>query len=193
MLKNLVRTGVVHWEKFICKVKKIQPISDSRYGLLCIRTIKYKGQTIKFADNHFLNKGDFIIELHISNVVLAKGAVGDATVASDLQIFPYIREDLFLLGKYLRSQCPHTKIKAIGGVTIHGPGIRRFGFTLYPGQKSLSNTLASIWMKLLRWGFSHPKEIVRIRKHHPRHLEYFYMPITQFLDKYGVSAVLKHE
>ena len=186
MLKKLVRTGVVQWEKFICKVKKIQPISGSRYGLLCIRTIKHKGKTIKFTDNHFLNKGDFIIELHLSNVVLVKGSVGDATVASDMQLFPYIRSDLFLLGKYLHSQGLHAKIKAIGGVTIHGPGIRRFGFILYPGQKSLSNTLVSIWMKILRWAFSRPKEAVRLKSHHPRHLEHFYMPTSQFLDKYGV-------
>lgn len=186
MLKKLVRNVIVLWEKFICKVKKIQPLIDSRYGLLCIRTIRHKGKTIKLTDNCFLNKGDFIIELHLSNVLLAKGTVGNATVASDLQLFPYIRTELFLLGKYIHSQNLHMKIKAIGGVTIHGPGIRRLGFYLYPAQKDIYATLISIWMSILRWSFSRPKEAVRLKNRSPRYLEYFYMPTSQFLDKYGV-------
>ena len=186
MLKNLIRSFIVPWDRFMCKINKIQPITGSSYSLLCIKTTKYKGRNLKLSDDYVLNKGDIIIEIHLSNVILAKGTVGTAAVASDLQLFPYVRAELFLLGKYLRSQNLHTNIKAVGGVTVHGPSLRRFGFTLYPGQKNFSDALVSIWMRILQWAFSRPKEVVRAKKHPPRHLEHFYMPTSQFLQKYGV-------
>jgi len=186
MLKTLIRSLIVQWEKLISKIKRIQPIDGSSYGLLCIRTARYKGKTLELTDKSRLSKGDFIIEMHLSNIILAKGSVGNATVASDLQLFPYIRAELIILCKYLHSHELHTKIKAIGGMTIHGPGLRRFGFTLYPAQKNLLTALATIWMRILRWAFSHPREAVRLRNRPPKNLENFYMPISQFFQKYDV-------
>lgn len=185
MLRSLIKIGIVQWEKLICKFKKIQPIEGSAYGLLCLKASRYKGQPINLADNSCLNKGDCIIELHLSNIVLAKGRVGNATVASDLQLIPYIRSELFTLGKLLHLRKDECDIKAIGGVTIHGPGIRRLGFSLYPVHRNAKNTLISIWMRILRWAFSHPKEAVRLRNRIPRYLEHFYMPTSQFIEKYG--------
>ncbi len=186
MLKNFVKSIIVQWEKLICRIKRIQPLEGSNYGLLCIRKTKYKGETLRLTDNSFLNKGDCIIELHLSNIVLAKGIVAEnATVSLDLQIISYMRGELFILGRYLRLQGIDSRIKSIGGVTIHGPGIRRLGFSLYPGKNTLSNSLVFIWMRILRWTFSNPKEAVRLRKRSPRHLEHFYMPISQFIQKYG--------
>jgi hypothetical protein len=188
VLKSIIRSVIVQWEKLICRLKKIQPIKGSSYNLLRIKTAKYKGEVLRIADNCSLNKGDCIIELHLSNIVLAKGTVGNATVASDLQLFPYIRGELFVLGKYLRLQQFNMNIKAIGGVTIHGPAMRRLGFSLYPGQKCLGNSLVSIWMRILRWVFSRPNKAVRVRNRPSRNLEHFYMPISQFVQKYGTQT-----
>jgi hypothetical protein len=188
VLKYLIRSVIIQWEKYFCRIKKIQPMENSSYDLLNIRKTKYKGETLRLADDCILTKGDCIIEVHLSNIVLAKGKVGNATVASDLQLLPIIRAELFTLGKYLHSREIEASIKAIGGVTIHGPGIRRLGFSLYSGQKNLSNTLAEIWMRILRWAFSRPNEAVRMRNRSPRHLEHFYMPISQFIQKYGSKA-----
>lgn len=188
MLKYLIRSVIIQWEKCFCRIKKIKAIKDSSYDLLSIRKTKYKGETLRLADNCILTKGDCIIEVHLSNIVLAKGKVGDATVASDLQLIPYIRGELFLLGKYLLLRDFNTSIKAVGGVTIHGPGVRRLGFSLYPCQNSLNNSLVSFWMRILRWAFSRPNEAVRMRNRPPRHLEHFYMPISQFIQKYGAKA-----
>lgn len=185
MFKRFAKILIVLWEKFICMIENIQPIEGSNYNLICIKKVKYRGNPLSLSESCILTKGDYLIEMHLSNILLAKGKVGNATVASDLQLFSYIRNELYTLGKLLRSEQMDANIKAIGGVTIHGPGIRRFGFSLYPSQVNFHNTIVTLWMRFLRWVFSNPKEVVKNKNRSPRHLEYFYMPLSQFIQKYG--------
>src|SRR5690554_294085 len=113
MLKTVIRPIITLWEKFFSRVENINIIENSPYGLLRMSVHPFKGQTTFLSDGTKIDPGDYVIELHISNLTLAKGEVGGIKVASDIQLLSLFREEMSNLAHLAGQGKLDPRVKAI--------------------------------------------------------------------------------
>lgn len=172
------------WEKFFSWVENISIIENSPYGLLRMSVHPFKGQPTVLSDGTKVNPGDYILEIHISNLTLAKGEVGGVKVASDIQLLPLFRQEMSNLANLAKEGRLDPRIKALWGVTMLGPGLRRLGFELEPMEEGPSSRFLVKWMNFLKWVFS-PSGSEASSKHKSRLKGHqYWMSIEQLIEKY---------
>lgn len=185
MLKSIFRPIIILWEKIFERIANIKLVENSPYGLLRMAVHPYKGQPITLADGTRLNTGDHVIELHISNLVLAKGQVGDVKVANNIRLLPLFREEMHNLAQLAIHGKLDPRAKVIWGVTMMGPGLRRLGFQLEPMDDNFHSRLLVMWMNFLKWVF-YPSESKTSSKPKSRRKGYqYFMSIEQLMERYG--------
>lgn len=192
MLKSIIRPILSLWEKLFSWVENISIIENSPYGLLRMSIHPYKGRTTTLPDGTRVSKGDLIMELHISNLTLAKGEVDNIKVASDIQLLPLFREEIANVRQLWANKKLDPSIKAIWGVTMMGPAMRRLGFIVKPMEKDFRSNFIMGWMKFLKWVFSphdsrnpHRKNQ---RKKTKRQGSEYWMSMDNLLEKYTQNS-----
>ena len=86
MLKSIIRPIITLWEKIFSWAENIKPVEGSPYGLLRMSVHPYKGLPATLDDETKISPGDYVLELHISNLTLAQGVVAGIEVTSDIQL-----------------------------------------------------------------------------------------------------------
>ncbi|NLN40438.1 MAG: hypothetical protein GX160_00300 [Clostridiales bacterium] len=187
MLKSIIRPIIILWEKIFERIENIEVVPNSPYGLLRMAVHPYKGQPTVLSDGTRLNTGDYVIELHISNLVLVKGKVGDVEVANNIRLLPLFREEMHNLAGLASHGKLDPRAKAIWGVTMMGPGLKRLGFQLEPMDHSTHSRLLVMWMNFLKWVF-YPTQLKPSSKHKSRQKGYqYFMSIEQLIRRYAPS------
>ena len=157
MLKSIIRPIITLWEKLFSWAENIKPVEDSPYGLLRMSVHPYKGLPATLDDGTKVDPGDYVLELHISNLTLAQGMVAGVEVASDIQLLRLFREEIAHLAQLVHQGKLDPRIKAIWGVSMMGPALRRLGFILEPMKEGMGSRMIIMWMTFLKWVFS-PKD-----------------------------------
>ncbi|NLI60515.1 MAG: hypothetical protein GX375_03690 [Clostridiales bacterium] len=184
MFKSIIRPIVSCWEKLFSRIENIKVVENSPYGLLRMSVHPFKGQSIVLKDGTKIDSGDYIIELHISNLRLAKGEVGGIKVASDIQLLPLFRQELNNLAELASQGKLDPRAKALWGVTMLGPGLRRLGFQLEAMKEGLGSRLIVMWMNFLKWVFS-PSSSKAPSRNKPKRKGYqYWMSIEELINKY---------
>ena len=129
MLKTILRPIIILWEKIFERLENIKVVENSPYGLLRMAVHPYKGQPTILADGTKLNTGDYVIELHISHLTLAKGKVGHVEVANDIRLLPLFREEMYNLARLASRGKLDPRAKVIWGITMMGPGLKGWDFS----------------------------------------------------------------
>ena len=157
MLKSIIRPIITLWEKIFSWAENIKPVEGSPYGLLRMSVHPYKGLPATLDDETKISPGDYVLELHISNLTLAQGVVAGIEVTSDIQLLRLFREEIAHLAQQAHQGKLDPRIKAIWGVSMMGPALRRLGFTLEPMKEGMGSNMIVMWMTFLKWVFS-PKD-----------------------------------
>ncbi len=185
MLKSILRPIIILWEKIFERIENIKVVENSPHGLLRMTVHPYKGQPTTLSDGTRLNTGDYVIELHISNLALAKGKVGDVEVSNDIRLLPLFREEIHNLAQLASHGKLDPRAKVIWGITMMGPGLKRLGFQLEPMDNSIHSRLLIMWMNFLKW-FFYPDKSKSSFKRKSRHKGYqYFMSIEQLIKSYG--------
>jgi len=188
MFKIILRPFINVWEIFFSWKENIKIVENSPHGLIRIAFHPYQGDPIPLTDEDEIKSGDYIAELHIANLTLAKGKVGNVEVKSDLQLLPLFRDEMRNLAQLAEKQKLDPRVKAIWGVTMMGPGLRRLGFQLRPMKKNRRQTLLKIWMNFLKWLYSPPGTQKSKRSKAAREPQEYWMSIDYLIEKYGSKA-----
>jgi len=188
MLKIILRVFINLWERFFSWKENVKIVEDSPHGLIRIAFHPYQGDPIPLSDEEEIRAGDYIAELHIANLTLAKGKVGDVEVKSDLQLLPLFRDEMRNLARLAEERKLDPRVKAIWGVTMMGPGLRRLGFNLRPMKKSPNRTSMKIWMSFLKWLYSPPGTQKHRKTKANREPQEYWMSIDYLIKKYGSKA-----
>jgi len=181
----ILRPFINLWERFFSWKKNIQMVEGSPHGLLRIAFHPYHGDPIPLSDEDEIKSGDYIAELHIANLTLAKGKVGDIEVASDIQLLPLFRNEMRNLARLAQENKLDPRVKAFWGVTMMGPGLRRLGFNLRPMKESRSRASLRIWMNFLKWVYSPPGAQKHRKSKTAREPQEYWMSIDYLIKKYG--------
>ena len=185
-MKAPIKKIIGLWEMFFTRKEHLKDIEGSRYKLLKMSLHPYEGETIICKDGTSITAGDIIAELHISNLILSSNKVGDVTINSELQLLPIFREEFNHLGKLAAQKKLDPRIKAIWGITLFTPGVRRMGFSVRPMKPGCQTTRLRIWMNFLKWVFPPPniqhKHKTKSKNRQPHE---FYMSINELVEKYG--------
>lgn len=184
MLKSIIRPIIVLWEKIFAWMENIKVVDDSPYGLLRMSVHPFKGQTTILSDGTKVEPGDYVMELHVANLTLAKGEVGGIKVASDIHLLPLFREEMVNLASLASKGKLDPRVKALWGVTMLGPGLRRLGFELQPMKDNLGSRCLVMWMDFLKWVFSPSDAKASSKKRSKRKGYQYWMSIEQLRNKY---------
>lgn len=189
----ILRPFINLWEKFFSWKENIQTVENSPHGLLRIAFHPYHGEPISLSDEDQINSGDYIAELHINNLTLAKGKVGDVEVASDLQLLPLFRDEMRNLARLAQERKLDPRVKAIWGVTMMGPGLRRLGFSLKPMKEGQNQTSLKIWMNFLKWVYSPQQDRKHKKNKTGRGPHEYWMSVDHLIKKYGSESIHSHK
>ena len=149
MLKKLIVPVFILWEKIYSWIYRIRIVDNSPYQLLRIAVHPHKGEPLPLDKDDHVQPGDYVAELHISNIAIARGKVGNVTVASDVHLLPLFRKEMQNLAALIRQGKLDPRVKALWGVTLFGPGVRRLGFSVRPMPGRNTDRLKL--MTFLRW------------------------------------------
>lgn len=185
MIKRLIAPIFIAWEKIFSKLHNIYTVENSPYGLLRMSIHPYSGHPLPLEDGSTLQPGEYVAELHISNTVIYSGKVGNVTVASDIHLLPLFREEMRNLARLARDGRLDPRVRALWGVTLFGPGVRRMGFQMRPLPAGKNAIMLKAWMGFLRWVFSPPTVRKRSKTSAARQAQEFWMSIKQLIEKYG--------
>ena len=141
MLRSIIRPVITLWEKFFSWAENINPIENSPYGLLRMSVHPYKGRPTSLDDGTEVSPGDYVLEIHISNLTLAQGVVAGVEVASDIQLLRLFREEIAHLACLAQRGKLDPKVKAVWGVTMMGPAMKRLGFALEPMDEDMGSKI----------------------------------------------------
>ncbi len=185
MIKRLILPVFVLWEKFYSWIYGIRIVENSPYQLLRIAIHPHKGEPLPLDENVYVQPGDYVAELHISNIAIARGKVGNVTVASDIHLLPLFREEMRNLARLIRQGKLDPRVKALWGITLFGPGVRRMGFSVRPLPPGKNTTRLKNWMSFLRWVFSPSTAKKPSKTGTTRQPMEFWISIQQFIERYN--------
>lgn len=185
MIKRIIAPIFILWEKLYSRINKIHTVENSPYKLLRLGIHPYKGEPLPLGDGTTVKPGEYVAELHISNTAIYHGKVGNVIVASDIHLLPLFREEMRNLARLIRQGKLDRRVKALWGVTLFGPGVRRMGFSIRPLPPSKNSARLKAWMGFLRWMFSPPTAQNRSKTSAARQPQEFWISIQQFVEKYG--------
>lgn len=184
MIKSIIRPIMTLWEKFFSWVENIRLVENSPYGLFRMSVHKFKGQATVLSDGTRVEPGDYIMEIHISNLTLSKGEVGGVKVASDIHLLPLFREEMMNLASLAKGDKLDPRVKALWGITMLGPGLRRLGFELEPMEENLGSKFLIKWMNFLKWVFAPAVTGHRSKPKSRTKGHQYWMSIDQLIEKY---------
>ena len=185
MLKKLIVPVFILWEKIYSWIYRIRIVDNSPYQLLRIAVHPHKGEPLPLDKDDHVQPGDYVAELHISNIAIARGKVGNVTVASDVHLLPLFRKEMQNLAALIRQGKLDTRVKALWGVTLFGPGVRRLGFSVRPMPPGRNTDRLINWMTFLRWVFSPPTAKKPSKTSAGRQPKEFWISTQQFTPKYS--------
>lgn len=185
MIKALLKPFFIAWEILYSWIHNIHVVENSPYGLLRIKVYPYRGQPVTLKDNTQIRDGDLVAELHISNLVLTKGRIGDIEISSSLHTLPLFREEFKNLASMVREGKLGSKVTAIFAITLMGPGLRRMGFSLLPMASDRKSRSLKRWMSFLGWLFSPSGVKYRSRSRTSREPQQCWMSVNELLSRYG--------
>ena len=182
MLKKLIVPVFILWEKIYSWIYRIRIVDNSPYQLLRIAVHPHKGEPLPLDKDDHVQPGDYVAELHISNIAIARGKVGNVTVASDVHLLPLFRKEMQNLAALIASKLTSC---ALWGVTLFGPGVRRLGFSVRPMPPGRNTDRLKNWMTFLRWVFSPPTAKKPSKTSAGRQPMEFWISTQQFTEKYS--------
>lgn len=185
-MKSIAQTIISWWEKFFAWKENIHHIDGSKYRLLRFNIHPYNcKETLELPDGNQIKPGDYVAELHISNLVISKDQIGDITITSELQLLPMFREEMKLLGHLASQGKIDPRVKAIWGITLFSPGVRRLGFSIKPLDNNFKAWRLKTWMGFLGWVFSVPVYHPHGKSKTKRNPCEFFMSMDELIKKYG--------
>ncbi|GED33325.1 hypothetical protein BCE02nite_44660 [Brevibacillus centrosporus] len=148
--------------------------------------LRYRGETLVTTDHQVINRGDWIVKIHIHNYYFATLCKG---VKDDLRLALLLRRHIMLslpkLAIYLESMDEKEKIKGIVGTTMLHKGVQPLGF-------SISDVPMNGYFRYKRWylrlllRFIHPDGKKRVQSwKQDMPLKRVYMSKESLLERYG--------
>lgn len=131
------------FEKKIVRMNKWTYIPNSKNNMMYFNIYPYKGKSVALNDGTQIISGDIIGEIHIDNI---KVKTVDTQYNNMMKIFfdeLYALKVAFLEGKY-------PEVKAIYGMSVLHPLVKRKGFTIISIDNSLKKLFITIWENILR-------------------------------------------
>jgi hypothetical protein len=153
-MSNFVKKSMAQFDTLFVKFSHWKHIPYSTTNFLYLNPYIYKGKTLTIKDGTVIKKGDWIGEIHIDNVNVK------SLNTSYPNLIRLLRGEIKALNRCLKEE-PHSKIKAICGISVFYDIARRQGFTILPIENSFKRFLISIGENILRLGLKNSNKKTR--------------------------------
>jgi hypothetical protein len=167
MIKQCIVNALLLIDQIIVKSMGCVSIPGSKFKLLNICYIQHKGEILKFEDGTIIQKGDLVGEIHLSNIGISCGKVGDTIITSELQLLGIIRAELKLLSELIQKNQITPHVLAYCSISLLGAGAKRLGFSIIDIPQTFKIRRMALWMSILRRIFA--PSFVKRGKNHTKH------------------------
>lgn len=175
-MRTILRWIFLPWEWLYSKLERTRPVPGGRgIGRFTIHT--HQGEPVTLSDGQTVSRGAVILELHLVNSKMRDLTAADGT---PIAIEPALRKEYELLAQAARrGDIPD--FKAVYGMTLLSPFVRRFGFDVQLAPDTRQNRMIAGWQRILRIVF-HPTGRIRQTK---RPLYIYWMSRDKLIELYG--------
>jgi len=129
------------WERLAKSMWPIIEIPGARYGMLHLRTARYRGEPLVLPDGTKITEGSLLGELHCNNGVILQ------LVREDANPFAARRLDLRSLSKWIEQDSVGVQIEALRAGTILTTAASRLGFTVLEKPVTFRRRLEKFYFK----------------------------------------------
>lgn len=151
-------------------------------SLFRVRLTCYKGRRVFLSDGTIIQKGDFLLKIHLHNVAVLQDMLHLRNeVKKAKYLYRRVEKSLPELAYYLNNHLRSRDIKGIVGVTMLNRGCRSLGFETFPIHSSVYKWfkyIGQLPIHLLSAG----QPFKSIGKHFPA---YLFMSKENLVNKYG--------
>lgn len=177
IIKKYIVSVLLLIDRIMVKSMGCISIPGSNYKLLNICYIRYKGDILEFEDGTVIQKGDLVGEIHLSNIGISCGKIGDTIITSELQLLGLIRTELKLLSKLIQSNQIAPHVLAYCSISLLGAGAKRLGFRIIDIPQTFEIKCMALWMSILRKLLA--PSFVKQSKKHTKHKIVYEIWITE--------------
>ncbi len=173
----LARFILTPWEKLYSRIARERTVTGGP-GIGAVSLHPHHGAPVSLSDGSVISAGDQILELHLINYRLREVMqLGDSLASNELTL---LRQEYAALARL--AQCGEIPdFKAVYGMTLLSPLVRRLGFEVFPAPPTLGNRLIAAWQDVLRRAFYSTGRTGKNK----RSLVIYWMPKATLIDLFG--------
>ena len=176
-MSGIARFILTPWEKFYSKLAHEQlVVGGSGIGAYSIHP--HHGPSVTLLDGSVIVDGDPILELHLINYRLRDVMASSDSLASNEMTL--LRQEYQALARMVQ-RGDVSDFKAIYGMTLLSPMVKRLGFEVVPALDTRGNRAIAAWQDILRRAYY---STGHARKN-KRSLVIYWMPKDKFVKTYG--------
>ncbi len=144
--------------------------SSCEKNVFRVRTLRYRGESLKLEDGTVIKKNDLLMKIHLHNIMLLKDLlIINSHVVKARNLYRMIEQSMPGLAQYIKNHPQCSEIRGIMGITTLNRGCKELGFEVFPIEHELyklfkATTLLPIHM------ITHPQPFKMIEKHVPCYL-----------------------
>lgn len=118
--------------------------TDRKRNIFRVRLMRYRGADVTLADGTCLQRGDFLLKIHLHNVVLLKEISPMLNnIKKGRYIYRLVENSLPGIASYIQNHPKSEQIKGIIGITILNKGCHSLGFETY--------SISSLCYRVFKW------------------------------------------
>lgn len=175
-------------------LNRLEYVDKENGNIFRIVFCKYRGSKLVTRDGIEINKGDYIIKLHIHNLKLTKMLKGINNEARlGLTTLKIVRASLPQLAIFITQHPKGKEAKAIVGTTFLHRGVDKLGFDVANVPVSIKIKIKNRYLKLLL-SLIHPNGLARLKtKSNELILKRVYISKEFLLNKYEHAQKLEEK
>jgi hypothetical protein len=146
-MSRFARYVLTPWEKVYSRLAHENKVVGGA-GIGAFSIHPHHGGTVTLADGTEIAHGDPVLELHLINFRIrdAVNAVNDQSATNELTLLKHEYQALANMAR--RGETPD--FKAVFGMTLLSPMVRRLGFEVFPAPDTRANKIIAAWQDILR-------------------------------------------
>ncbi|MBU9722614.1 MULTISPECIES: YkoP family protein [Bacillaceae] len=132
-----MRNYIIHAWSFVDpiydKIRNFSTIeTEDNVSVFRVQLIRYRGENQLLSDGNLIEKGDYLVKIHLHNVKLLKYLQAFHHTRKTIKLYQIVKKALPQLALFIKNHPLSKQIKAICGVTMLTKLVERLGFEVRP-------------------------------------------------------------
>jgi hypothetical protein len=150
LLKTVMQSSWMIWERIFSFISRFRSSHISRFGICTVMIKKHRGECILCEDSTVIQNGDLVGELHLDNETILKLIRSEGPDRAALKIARLARKSMLQICRAYEDQSEFSKVSALVGITLLHRGLTHgLGFEHQAMKPDLFQKLTTSYLRML--------------------------------------------